>query len=178
MELTPGGRVRVEVQGRRSDDSALCQVIDGRGRVLQSFPLPDGIGTSPPLSEGAAILRIQSDQSATQFLTAQVIIGETTPARFIEKPGLRRTIELSRTDGSQVRFRTTATVTDAQGNIHFHTADLRRTRAFEKSNSIDLEGLQGGSYRLQILDPSGVSHDSWINVDNSEDDTIALQLDW
>ncbi len=176
LELTRGGTVRVELQG--SDAPATAQVIDVRGRILQSFEVRGGQGTSPPLPNGPAILRLRSDSGATQFLTAKVALGETTVARFIGKPGLQRTIQWTRPGGAQARFRTTATVTDAQGSIHFHSEDLRRSQTGESADQIELSGLQPGSYRLQIQDPSGATHDSWITVDRSNSDALQVQLDW
>jgi hypothetical protein len=174
LQLSKGGQVQVQVDGPLSDSNALCHVIDGAGRTLQTFALQGGAGVSPQLPEGAVTLRFTPTNGATQFAEVEVTSGETSSVRFMTRPGTGLTIPVRRKNGQPIRFRTRARITDTLGNVHFATEDLRRV----DSGTIGLTGLEAGRYRLWVQDPGGPVQESWLDVGAVQGPAAVVQLDW
>ena len=186
LHIEKGGRIHVRVEGPAADSVASCNALDGRGMPLQSFDVYNGEGISPPLPTGTVQLRYSTPDGATQFAEVKVVAGETTVARFMTRSGTDRVLKFVRRSGQPLRFRTIASVTDALGNVHFYSEDLqrqalRRSGSAEGATVIELRGLQLGSYRIRLLDPTGPVHESWLQVrtlDGLEEDGAPIQLDW
>ncbi|MDF1837094.1 MAG: hypothetical protein P1V35_04440, partial [Planctomycetota bacterium] len=115
---------------------------------------------------------------ATQFAEVTVASGETSVARFVTRPGTRRTLHLVRKSGEPVRFQTQASVTGSGDRIHLLTGDLRRVQVSEGPTVIELNGLELGTYILQVTDVAGDSHTSQFTVGSMEVDSIEIPLDW
>lgn len=181
LHIETGGRIHVQVEGPVSESEVICHVLDDRGRQLQSFDIRDGEGSSARLPAGTALLRYNPRNGATQFAEARVVTGETTVIRFVARPGTDREIRIARNNGLRVRFRTVASVTDAQGRIHFYCEDLQRQQEDQGTTTVRLSGLEPGIYRIQIRDPGGPVHESWLHVstlDDPSEEAPPIQLDW
>lgn len=179
LHLERGGFVHV--QSSESSGGGFVEALSTLGRPQQTFNLHAGQGTSTALSTGTARLRYRGSGGATQFAEAEITSGETTEVRFIERPGTFRQFQFARSNGQALRIRTTFTVTDAQGRVHFHNGDLARQLSIRSEPTLKLSGLELGSYRLQLSDPTGQTHESWLNVTSLEKETggpTVIELDW
>ncbi len=179
LHLERGGRVRV--QAGVSQGTCSFDVLTEQGHPFLSFNMQAGQGISTPLPTGTVRLRYNSHEGATQFAEAIIRSGETTEVRFIDRPGTLRQLQITRSHDQALRILTTLTVTDRQGHIHFHSGDLAGLISTYLQHTLTLTGLELGSYRVQLSDPTGKTHESWLNVNSLEKETggpTVIELDW
>ncbi len=178
LHLERGGLVHV--QAGESQGTGSFEVLSDQGHSFLWFNMQAGHGTSTPLPTGTVRLRYNALDGATQFAEAEIRSGETTEVRFIERPGTFRQIQIVRSNGQDLRIRTTLSVTDGQGHIHFHSGDLVGHLSTYLQPTLMLTGLELGSYRVQISDPTGQTHDSWLHVNtlDPQEQPVLIELDW
>lgn len=181
LHLERGGRVHVVIEKAQSNGVGQVDALDSRGNSFHSIQVRDGEGFSGPFPTGAVTLRYSSGERATQFAEALIQEGETTVVRFVERPGVFRSVSFVRKDGKPLRFETIAHVTDAAGKVHYHTEDFQREFRSDGTTAIDLFGLEIGAYHILIQDPGGRSEVFWLNVGSPGEplqQSEPFQLDW
>ena len=181
LQLETGGRIRVQLEGPLAETGARVFVLDARGRSQYGFSMQGSDGLSGQIPTGTQRLRIHPTRGAAQFANVGVLPGEETTVRFVTRHGANRTLSLVRKNGRLVRIKTICSVTDAQGRVLYYSNDLLRENREPGQTTIELSGLELGTYTIRLQDPGGqtqVFQHRVHTLDRLAQEPPPLRLNW
>ncbi len=179
VHLVLGGRVELFVTGGDPESYLQALTLSDAGSVRQYFKIEEGRGLSPLLPPGEVRLRVSGGGSVTQFLTAQVVNGETTELRCELRPGATRTALIRTGDGSKLPQNVQLWAYDANGAVVEHFEHLSH---FGKLGELrlPLAGLELGTYRVVATVPGHDDVEAQLIVTtlaDRPDEVLTLTLD-
>ncbi|MEE8469288.1 MAG: carboxypeptidase-like regulatory domain-containing protein, partial [Planctomycetota bacterium] len=169
LDLTVGGRVRLELAGEGARGALRAIVLDASGSRASAFDVEEGLGLSHLLPAGPVNLRIVGTGVAAQVIEGTVADGETVVMRAVLRPGTSRWIVARTTDGT--RFpRATVSVFHSAGELVLKQIFVPATGDFAPEARIQLLGLEPGAYRVVLTCSDSRSGEGVLTVATLEED--------